>query len=149
MCVPVCSVSPLDCGSPPLSIGLFRQEYWCVCVCVYSVVSDSLWPHGLPGSSVHGIFHVVILEWVVMSYSRGSSPPRNRTCTSYIFCKRADFLPLCHLGKPKNTGVGCQALLQGIFLTQGLNLHVLNLLHCRQILYLISYQGSPVECVSV
>ena len=30
------------------------------------------------------------------------------------------------------TGVGCHFLLQGIFLTQGLNLH---LLHCRQILY--------------
>ena len=31
----------------------------------------------------------------------------------------------------KNTGVGCHSLLQGIFLTQGSNLH---LLHCRQIL---------------
>ena len=31
----------------------------------------------------------------------------------------------------KNTGVGCQALLQGIFLTQGSNL---GLPHCRQIL---------------
>ena len=29
----------------------------------------------------------------------------------------------------KNTGVGCHALLQGIFLTQGLNLHLLGLLH--------------------
>ena len=33
----------------------------------------------------------------------------------------------------KNTGVGCHALLQGIFLTQGL-------LHCRQILYCLSHQ---------
>ena len=32
----------------------------------------------------------------------------------------------------KNAGVACHALLQGIFWTQGLNLH---LLHCRQILY--------------
>ena len=29
----------------------------------------------------------------------------------------------------KNTGVGCHALLQGIFPTQGLNLHLLGLLH--------------------
>ena len=29
----------------------------------------------------------------------------------------------------KNTGVGCHALLQGIFLTQGWNLHLLSLLH--------------------
>ena len=29
----------------------------------------------------------------------------------------------------KNTGVGCHALLQGIFLTQGSNQHPLHLLH--------------------
>ena len=29
----------------------------------------------------------------------------------------------------KNTGVGCHVLLQGIFLTQGLNLRLLSLLH--------------------
>ena len=40
----------------------------------------------------------------------------------------------------KNTGVGCHALLQGIFPTQGLNP---SLPHCRQILYLLSHQGSP------
>ena len=36
-------------------------------------------------------------------------------------------------GKPKNTGVGSLSLLQGIFLTQGSNLPLLGLLHCRQI----------------
>ena len=36
----------------------------------------------------------------------------------------------------KNTGVGCPSLLQGIFLTQGLNL---GLLHCRWILYHLSH----------
>ena len=35
----------------------------------------------------------------------------------------------------KNTGVGCHPLLQGIIPTQGLNLHLLRLLHCRWILY--------------
>ena len=35
----------------------------------------------------------------------------------------------------KNIEVGCHALLQGIFLTQGLNLHLLRLLHCRWILH--------------
>ena len=37
------------------------------------------------------------------------------------------------------TGVGCHALIQGIFLTQGLNL---DLLHCRQILYVLNHQRS-------
>ena len=40
----------------------------------------------------------------------------------------------------KNSGVGCHALLQGIFPTQGLNL---GLLHCRWFLYHLSHQGSP------
>ena len=40
----------------------------------------------------------------------------------------------------QNTGVGSLSLLQGIFPTQGLNQH---LLHCRQILYHMSHQGSP------
>ena len=40
----------------------------------------------------------------------------------------------------KNTGVGCHSLLQGIFPTQGSNL---DLLHCSQNLYRLSYEGSP------
>ena len=37
-----------------------------------------------PGSSVHGILQVRILEWVVMPSSRGSSWPRNPTWVSCI-----------------------------------------------------------------
>ena len=49
--------------------------------------------------------------------------------------------PLCLWDSPsKNVGVGCHALLQGIFLSQGSNLC---LLHCRWILLLLSHQGSP------
>ena len=44
-------------------------------------------------------------------------------------------------GKPKHTGVGSLSLLQQTFLTQELNQ---GLLHCRQILYQLSYQGSPI-----
>ena len=42
----------------------------------------------------------------------------------------------------KNTGVGCHALLQGIFPIQGSNL---GLLHCRWILHHLSHQGSPLS----
>ena len=41
----------------------------------------------------------------------------------------------------QNTEVGSLSLLQGIFLTQDLNW---GLLYCRQILYQLSYQGSPI-----
>ena len=50
------------------------------------VVSNSCDPMdcSLPGSSVHGIFQARILEWVAISFSRGSSRPRNRTQVSRI-----------------------------------------------------------------
>ena len=37
-----------------------------------------------PGSSVHGILQARILEWVAILFSRGSSPPRDRTQVSHI-----------------------------------------------------------------
>ena len=43
----------------------------------------------------------------------------------------------------RNTRVGFHFLLQDIFITQGSNLNLLCLLHCRQIIYLLSHQGSP------
>ena len=59
-------------------------------------------------------------------------------------CNPMDCSPLgfsVHGDSPgKNTGVGCLALLQGIFSTQGSN-RVLP--HCRRILYCLSHQGSP------
>ena len=73
---------------------------FCCAVLSSSVMSDSLQPCSLPGSSVHG-----------------DSPG-------------------------KNTGVGCHALLQGIFPTQGSNP---GLPHCRQVLYHLSHQGSHQE----
>ena len=74
----------MDCSLPGSSVLESR-----------SVVSDSLWPHGL--------------------YSPSNSPGQN-------------------------TGVGSLFLLQKIFPTQKLNWGIL---HCRWILYQLSYQGSP------
>ena len=37
-----------------------------------------------PGSSVHGILQARILEWVVISFSRGSFQPRDQTWVSHI-----------------------------------------------------------------
>ena len=38
----------------------------------------------LPGSSIHGIFQARILEWVAISFSKGSSQPRDQTQVSHI-----------------------------------------------------------------
>ena len=47
-------------------------------------MSDSCDPvdSSLPGSSIHGILQIRILEWVAVSFSRGSSQPRNQTRVS-------------------------------------------------------------------
>ena len=67
-----------------------------------SVVFDSLHPHELysrPGSSNHGILQARILEWVVISFSRGSSRPRDRPWVSCI-AGRFFFLLCESPGKP-------------------------------------------------
>ena len=56
-----------------------------------SVVSDSIvtpMDYSLPGSSVHGIFQAIVLEWVAISFSRGSSQPRDWTQVSRIAGRR-------------------------------------------------------------
>ena len=112
--------------------------------------------------TVCGILQARILEWVAFPFSRGSSQPRDRSQVSCIAAAAAkslqsyptlcdprdgsppgspvqvDFLPAEPQGTPKNTGVGSLSLLQQIFPTQELNW---SLLHCRQILYQLSYQG--------
>ena len=94
-----------------------------------SVVSDSLQPH----ESQH---------------ARPPCPsptPRVHSDSCPSLCNRMDCsLPgsSVHEDSPgKNTGVGCHALLQGIFLTQRSNPR---LPHCRQILYCVSHQGSLI-----
>ena len=90
------------------SIGFKRTVigiYVCMCACAWSW--PSFWTPmdcGLPGSSVHGIFQVNILEWVAISYSLDSSWPRD--WNSHLLCllyKQVDSLPLHHLGSPKGT----------------------------------------------
>ena len=44
----------------------------------------------------------------------------------------------------KNTGVGCHCLLQGIFLTRGLNPCLLHLLHWQSYSLPLSHLGNPV-----
>ena len=85
------------------STGIFLCVCLCVCVCVCAPVCTCVcWGHAcvcvlisqscltlcnpldcsLPGSSVHGILQARILEWVAISFSRGSSQPRNRSWVS-------------------------------------------------------------------
>ena len=91
----------------------------------------------LPDSSVHGILQVRILEWVAMT-SPGDLPDPGINPRSPAL--QEDSLPSEPSEKPKNTGMSSLSLLQGNFPTQELNR---GLLHCRWILYQLSYLGSP------
>ena len=73
----------------------------------------------LPGSSVHGIFQVRILELVAISFSRRSSWPREWTRVSHIVDRR---FTAWAIKEVKNTKVGCYFHLQGVFLIQWWNL---------------------------
>ena len=42
----------------------------------------------LPGFSVHGIFQTIVLEWIAISFSKGSSQPRDQTWVSRIVDRR-------------------------------------------------------------
>ena len=85
--------------------------------------------------TVHGILQAGILEWVAVLFCTGSSQHRDRT---QVF-RTADRLPAEPPGKTKDMGVGSLFLLQWIFPTQESNW---GLLHGRQILYQLSYEGS-------
>ena len=89
----------------PLSSSRYRYH----CVCVRSVAQscpplcDSM-DCSLPGFSVHGIFQERIPEWVAISYYRGSSWPRDRTCISCVSCiGRSGFFTTVPPGKPIDT----------------------------------------------
>ena len=124
-----------------------------------------------PGSSVHGILHARILEWVAIPFSKGSSWLRDWTqvsciagrcltlwATNVLCCTKSlqSWLTLCdpryshppgssvHGDSPgKNTGVGCHALFQGIFLTQGSNPRLLRLLHWQMGSLPLAPPGKP------
>ena len=72
--------------------------YWS---CVLSPFSRDPMDCSPPGSSVCGIPQARILEWVAISFSSGSSRPRNQTCVSYISCLgRWILCHQCYLGSP-------------------------------------------------
>ena len=99
----------------------------CAFVLSSSVVSDSLWPHGLygpwtsPGQNTGVGSHSLLQGFFP---SQGSNP-------GLLYCRQILY-HVRHQGHRsqdflrKNTGVGCRFLLQGIFVTQRLNVHLLH-----------------------
>ena len=114
----------------------FSIKLWWICQLLFSTVSQA----GHPVNSL-------LLQ---RYHSCRPHPPIPTTCVlvaqSCLTLQCRGLGPtrlLCPWDSPgKNTGMGNHSLLQGIFLTQGLNP---GLLHRRNILYCLSHQGNPVS----
>ena len=68
-------------------IALMKTRYLIMCVLATQSLSLTLcdpMDYSLPGSSVHGILQIRILEWVAYPFYRGSSQPRDQTQVSHI-----------------------------------------------------------------
>ena len=70
-----------DAGSVYIKQRLTSNLEWCAQAQASPILCNPM-HRSPPGSSAHGIFQARILEWVAISYSRGSSRPRDRTCIS-------------------------------------------------------------------
>ena len=118
------------------------KEQLCCTVLSWSVVPNSFdsMDCSPPDSSVHGDFPGRNTGSGLPCPPLGDLPNPGTEPRSPAL--QADSLPSEPSGKPKKTGVGSLSLLQGIFPTQESNR---GLWHCSQILYQLSYQGSPKE----
>ena len=81
----MCSLkkAPADTLEEALPTPILKVKVWVTSSCLTLCDPMDCSP---PGSSVHGILQARILEWVVISSSRGSSQPRNWTWVSYVSC---------------------------------------------------------------
>ena len=137
-------------------VGFCQRSTWISHRYTYVPSVSNLLPNliNLNGPIFSNISHIRHNKSLIMSHTHLL---RRELCMNYLICAvclvAQSCLTLCnpmdcrppgssvHRDSPdKNTGVGCHALLQGIFPTQGSNP---GLLHCRQILYHLSHQGSP------
>ena len=67
------------------------------------------------GFSVHAVFQARILEWVAISYCKGSSQPRDQACVSYVYLHwQVDSLPLAPPRKPQRLVCSTKKDLWGI-----------------------------------
>ena len=108
--VRLCATPQMAAHQAPPSLGFSRQEHWsgfhfllqCMKVKSESEVAQSCptlsdpMDCGPPGSSIHGIFQARVLEWVAISFSRGSWNPCLPHCRQTLYCLSHRGSPLSH-----------------------------------------------------
>ena len=134
LCPTICNPMDYMAHQTPVSMGFSRQEYWSGLL--ISFCRGSSQPRDRTHVSCIGIigrqilYHWAIREPLINNCQVASVV--SDCATLWTIAARL----LCPWDSPdENTGVCCHALLQGIFPTQVLNLCLLHLLHCWQILY--------------
>ena len=108
---PFMIVSCLACSKPQKPSSRCQQlhwvgyfSYWCAC-CSVGQLTEAVCTRAKQLSSCFShiwlflTLWTVILEWITMSCSKGSSQPRDQTCVSYVSCIwQASSLPLAPPG---------------------------------------------------
>ena len=120
----------------PLSMGFSRQEFWSGLPCPPpgDLSDPGIKPAFLMSPALAGRFFTASTTWEAQSIS----------CS--VMSDSAILWTVLHptwVSPGKNTGVGCHALLQGIFLTQGLNPCLLHLLVWQAGSLLLAPPGKP------
>ena len=68
----------------------YKTKYMSVCVCELRPTLSNPMDYSPPGSSIRGVLQARTLEWVTISFSRGSPQPRDRTwvshCRPILYC---------------------------------------------------------------
>ena len=128
-------------GQTPLSMGFSRQEYWSGLPCPH--------PGDLPdpGIELASLASPVLTGGFFTTSTAWEAPPYGcvlvaQSCPT--LWNPMDCSPPGSSVHGKDTGVDCHALLQGIFLTQGLNLAIPR---CRQIHHKQAPKEAPYRWV--
>ena len=132
------------------SLGLLRVRHdWATSLSLFTFMHlRRKWqptPVFLPGESqgwwsLVGAIYGVTQSWTRLKCCSSSSSSKSHSVVSNSLWPHKLYGPWNSQGQ--NTGVGSLSFLQGIFPTQGSNP---GLPHCRQILYQLSHQGSPIQ----
>ena len=81
--------------------GSFLNLWVCAKFFASCLILCDLMDHNPPGSSVHGFLQARILEWVAISFFRGSFQPKDWACISYVsFSCAGRWEPPAPPGKP-------------------------------------------------
>ena len=112
----------------------------------------------LPGSSVHGIFQARVLEWGAIAFSilfaggsqiclKGQEPITQMVFPGLSYNSACAQSLSVQLLQPPRTAAHQvpHFLLQGVFLTQGLNSHLLCLLHWQADSLPLRHLGNPIS----